>query len=258
MWDRWVHQPQTLWFRRAALQVHLWTGLALGIYVVVIALSGSLLVFRDELNSLASPASTEGRPAAADAPPIAWLLDLHDNLLGGTTGRRVNAVGALFTLVVSVSGAVVWWPGIRQWRRNLRFDTRAPWRSLIWRLHGALGVWCLVFILMWGISGFHLGFPDPFSAVAAWLETLPDSNPARDMGDKVLYWLTYAHFGRFGGRLPGCGEVCGATLKTVWALAALVPTVLVATGVLIWWNRTREADATQRGSTPATRPRAAR
>jgi uncharacterized iron-regulated membrane protein len=239
-WDRWLRQPQTLWIRKALLQVHLWAGIGLGIYVVVISLSGSLLVFRDELNSLASPALQEGRPSSADAPLIAWLLDLHDNLLAGTTGRRVNAVAALGTLLVGVTGAVVWWPGIRNWRRNLTFDTHAPWRSLNWRLHGALGVWCLVFILMWGISGFHLGFPAPFSAAAAWLESLPDSNPARHMGDRVLYWLTYAHFGRFGGRLPGCGETCGLLLKTVWAIVGLVPLVLLATGVLIWWNGARD------------------
>jgi uncharacterized iron-regulated membrane protein len=96
-----------------------------------------------------------------------------------------------------------------------------------------------VFILMWGVSGFHLAVPGPLSEVAAWLEMLDDGNPARLMGDKVLYWLTYAHFGRFAGRIPGCGAVCGTTLKIVWAVAGLVPVVLFVTGFLMWWHRVR-------------------
>jgi len=34
--------------RRILFQVHLWTGLAVGLYVVAICLSGSVLVFRQE------------------------------------------------------------------------------------------------------------------------------------------------------------------------------------------------------------------
>jgi uncharacterized iron-regulated membrane protein len=240
VWERWVRQPQTFWIRKAVLQIHLWAGIGLGVYVLVISLTGSVLVFRDELNSLAPSSTQEARPANADVPLTAWLLDLHDNLLSGTTGRRTNAVGAFLTLLVATTGAVVWWPGIRNWRRSLTIDVRAPWRSLNWRLHSAIGAWCLAFILMWGISGFHLSFPAPLSNAAAWLETLPEPNPARNMGDRVLYWLTYAHFGRFGGRLPGCGDVCGTTLKTVWALVGLAPVALAATGVLIWWTRGRD------------------
>ena len=242
-WDRWVRQPQTLWLRKVVLQVHLWTGIGLGLYVLVISLSGSVLIFRDELNLISTPQPQQERPAAADIPLTVWLLDLHDNLLSGPAGRRTNAVGALLTMLVAVSGAVVWWPGIRNWRRSLTIGVRGPWRSVNWRLHSAFGFWCLAFILMWGVSGFHLAFPAPLSAVAGWLETLHESNPARNMGDKVLYWLTYAHFGRFAGRIPGCGAVCGTTLKVVWAVVGLLPVLLVTTGFLMWWNRATSQDS---------------
>jgi hypothetical protein len=51
-------------------------------------------VFRDELNLILSPQPQQGRPTAADIPLTVWLLDLHDNLLSGPTGRRTNAIGA--------------------------------------------------------------------------------------------------------------------------------------------------------------------
>jgi uncharacterized iron-regulated membrane protein len=52
LWRRWLQQPQRVWVRRALFQVHLWTGLALGIYIVVLSLTGSALVYRRELVAL--------------------------------------------------------------------------------------------------------------------------------------------------------------------------------------------------------------
>ncbi len=49
VWRRWLQQPQRVWLRRAIFQVHLWTGLALGLYVVVLSATGSALVYRREL-----------------------------------------------------------------------------------------------------------------------------------------------------------------------------------------------------------------
>src|SRR4029077_6001850 len=49
IWQRWLRQPQNVWLRRALFQVHLWTGIALGLYVLVISISGSAVVFRNEI-----------------------------------------------------------------------------------------------------------------------------------------------------------------------------------------------------------------
>ncbi len=49
-WRRWAVRPQQLWLRRALFQIHLWGALLLGIYVVLISVSGSAVVFRRELN----------------------------------------------------------------------------------------------------------------------------------------------------------------------------------------------------------------
>jgi uncharacterized iron-regulated membrane protein len=62
-WKQWVRQPQALWLRKAVFQVHLWLGLVLGLYVLVLSLTGSALVFRDDLDDLFAtpvPAYVEG------------------------------------------------------------------------------------------------------------------------------------------------------------------------------------------------------
>src|SRR5713226_6989816 len=48
-WKQWVDRPQNLWIRRALFQVHLWTGIAIGLYVLVISVTGSAIVFRNEV-----------------------------------------------------------------------------------------------------------------------------------------------------------------------------------------------------------------
>ena len=47
--------PQQLWIRRANFQVHLWAGLILGLYVVIIGVTGSVLVFGAELEKFEFP-----------------------------------------------------------------------------------------------------------------------------------------------------------------------------------------------------------
>src|SRR5260370_40311197 len=48
-WEKWLSRPQGLWLRRALFQVHLWTGIGIGLYVLLMSVSGSVLVYRREL-----------------------------------------------------------------------------------------------------------------------------------------------------------------------------------------------------------------
>jgi uncharacterized iron-regulated membrane protein len=49
-WQRWLQYPQNTWLRKAVFQVHLWTGIGLGLYIIMISVTGSVLVYRNELN----------------------------------------------------------------------------------------------------------------------------------------------------------------------------------------------------------------
>ena len=52
---QWVRRPQDLLLRKITFQIHLWTGIGLGLYVLVICVSGSVLVYRNELYRTFSP-----------------------------------------------------------------------------------------------------------------------------------------------------------------------------------------------------------
>jgi len=69
--------PQKVWLRRALFQVHLWAGIGIGIYIILISVSGSALVFRNELHKsfLRPPVTVDvsGEPLNDDALKAAAL-----------------------------------------------------------------------------------------------------------------------------------------------------------------------------------------
>ena len=50
--ERIWRRPQNIWARRALFQIHLWSGIGVGAYLILISLTGSFLVFRTELHKL--------------------------------------------------------------------------------------------------------------------------------------------------------------------------------------------------------------
>lgn len=55
MFFAFFHRPQATRLRRVLFQIHLWTGLVLGLYVLIVSVTGSVLVFRHELEAWLYP-----------------------------------------------------------------------------------------------------------------------------------------------------------------------------------------------------------
>jgi len=53
--SRVLRQPKKLLIRKIAFQIHLWIGLGIGLYVVLLSLTGSALVFRREMDRAFAP-----------------------------------------------------------------------------------------------------------------------------------------------------------------------------------------------------------
>ncbi|HEV2200277.1 MAG TPA: PepSY-associated TM helix domain-containing protein [Bryobacteraceae bacterium] len=301
VWQRWLRQPQRLWIRRALFQVHLWSGIAVGLYILMISVTGSVLVYRNELFRAATPApiiskgpgprltDDQLKDAAARVYPgyrvvvvgrardpdqavdvslgrgdevkkrmfdprsgadlgdsvptgirlVSKLIDLHDNLLAGAAGRKVNGAGALATLVLAATGLTIWWPGVKTWRRSLILPHGLGWKRWTWHLHSMIGFWSLGFTLVFAFSGIYLANPDLLQDIADKLEPLTAANAGFRVGDRVIYWLAYLHFGRINGiGIPCSGPgICDQTTKATWAIFGLAPAAMFATGAIMWWNR---------------------
>jgi uncharacterized iron-regulated membrane protein len=215
-WQRWLEHPEKAWVHRMLFQIHLWVGMLAGMYVFVMSISGSAIVFRNELE-----ANTQSRLFNV----VEWLVDLHENLLFGAVGRAVNGFGAMFLTLLCLTGAIIWWPGIAHWRRSLSMNWRASFARLNWDLHNVLGFWCFLFVLLWGVSGGYFAFPQPFNAVVDFLQPLSVTDKL-GFGDAVLLWLSNLHIGRFN-----------PFTEALWTVLGLVPAVLSWTGVFMCCHR---------------------
>jgi len=302
--EQWARRPQQVWLRRLLFQVHLWAGLALGLYVFAICVSGSALVFRDRAFKSLAPkppiVSISGRrltaqqlrAAAETAHPhyragyvfeskqadqavvvwlerkgsyiqrlfdpytgrdlgaseplvlrsLTWLADLHFNLLAGERGRDFNGYAAIVFTFLCVTGAVMWWPGVENWRRSLAARTRGNWKRFNWELHSMIGFWTFAFSLMWCVTGIYVVFPAPFQRLVALAVTPDLLDPRRSPDEQILRGLIRLHFGSFAW-----------PWKIVWVILGLAPAVLFATGALMWWNRVLYPRIHQRRRPPASR-----
>ena len=300
-WQRWTSQPQTSGLRKAIFQLHLWSGVGLGLYALLASVTGSILVFSNELyraathdpivvtgsgtrltNAQLEASATRAYPGystfnisrgrnpdqavaislksgvrlknrlfnpytGADlgnsVPPGIWLVsrltELHDDLLAGTTGRRVNGAGALLLIVLISTGMIVWWPGVKTWRRSLVVHRNTGWRRFTWELHSAIGFWTFGFLVIFGVSGVYLGNPQLFQDLADRIQPPTAANAGFRAVDQILYWIAYLHFGRVNGiGIPCSGPgFCDIATKSVWAFFGLAPAAMFVTGAAMWWNR---------------------
>jgi uncharacterized iron-regulated membrane protein len=219
---RYFHRPQQLAVRRLNFQVHLWVGIILALYMIMIGVTGSILVFRPELERLCGfkpwqeiqarqpavdlvtvidnlkAAYPSAHIVSVDAPTVDdatfvaevqgrrraklacdpndgkilgefprgrnWLdvvLELHETLLleRHGLGRMWNGVGAAFLLLLNATGMVIWWPGIRNWKRALMVDFQRGWRRINFDLHVSLGFWTVLIVSFWALSGVYFGWP---------------------------------------------------------------------------------------------------
>jgi uncharacterized iron-regulated membrane protein len=281
--------------------VHLWVGLGVGLYLVLLSVTGSLSVIRPDVHRWFVPrtVATEGTKLTGDAlqeavrrtypsyevtqvferrradapvmitlqrdgaieerlfdpyalrdlgltyPPITeaieWVVDLHDNLLAGTTGRFVNGIGALLFVALTITGAIIWWPGVGRVRHALAPGKPAKTARFARRLHNTLGIWVLALLFIWAITAVYFSFPDPFEATMDYLDE--DLTDAQRPGDWLVRFLVNVHFGR----------QWGMTVKVLWMVLGLVPAALFVTGFVTWWARVvrrRVADAARAAGDP--------
>jgi uncharacterized iron-regulated membrane protein len=152
---------------------------------------------------------------------VSWFSQMHMNLMMGYTGRLMNGVGGFLSAALCLTGLIVWWPGMRRWRRSLtlRLDTYP--KRLNWDLHTVVGFWTFAFIFMWAITGGYLVYPKPFDRVINFFAA---TNRRGFNLDQAIHSL---HVGNFAGW----------PVKAIWVVLGLAPPLVVVTGFLMWWNR---------------------
>jgi uncharacterized iron-regulated membrane protein len=218
-------RPHSSLLRRALFQVHLWIGIGIGLYVLLISLSGSVIVFRREMDRALCPGP--GLTIACEPPFVTWLAALHDDLLSGHTGRLANGIGAILVATLAIAGLVIWWPGRSGWWRRMSLRRGVGGRRFTLDLHNMLGFWLFVFVFVWALGGIYFAFPDVFNALSDAFKVGDEETASSMVVQDILAILARLHFGR----------AYGLSIKILWGILGLMPCVLCVTGVLMWWWR---------------------
>ena len=127
-------RPQGVWWRKALFQIHLWTGVFLGLYVILICLTGSLLVFQQRLMDDAPRlGQNSARGSMTYGEIVAVALSAYpgstlNNIDMRSANRRVVAVGLKqgnddrVVYVDSISGHIVRQENLQQAHGFLEFS----------------------------------------------------------------------------------------------------------------------------------------
>ncbi len=155
---------------------------------------------------------------------VDWVGDVHAELMLGNLGTRINGVGGVLFVLMSLTGLMIWWQGRTRWVEGMQIKRHSQ-RIFIWQLHSFIGFWTLLLMLAWGISAFQIGFPEYMNALVDWLDTDPEDY---ERPDGWLRFLRDVHFTRIGE---------GEWVRWGWIIASFAPTVLFISGFLLWWKR---------------------
>ncbi len=265
--------------RSLTLATHRWLGIVAAFLLVIVALSGSSLVFERGIDRLLHPAVYDVTPGPATVPlqamiqtaaaarpddPVMGILRtdqpglsyqvwyrsgltayvdpytgrllgirnyqdsfarflhvVHTSLVAGPTGTLVVGATSAATVLIVLSGVVLWWK-----RRILTITHTRTLHGFLFDWHHALGFYASIVILAMGVTGMAIAFGnvvDPLverlngtTPVVSLPRTVPVRTGAVITPDTALAIASRALPGAFADvlRLPGRpGDVYLAFLK---------------------------------------------
>jgi uncharacterized iron-regulated membrane protein len=95
---------------------------------------------------------------------VAWIIDLHRNLLNGKIGRKAVGVVGIILFTLAASGMLLWLIGARNWRSWISVRPQGSSRRFHFELHRASGLWSFALLGLLSFTGIGLAYPDTFRA----------------------------------------------------------------------------------------------
>ena len=133
---------------------------------------------------------------------LASVRQLHTNLVTGTSGSLVNALGSLALVLLATSALLSW----------MARTTESPGCSAatdtVRSYHRRVGIWLVPLAALWGATGLILSCPALFS-------------------NATVEWAYALHAGVGGGWVS----------KIPWAAGGSLTSILLLAGMWMWWHQ---------------------
>lgn len=89
---------------------------------------------------------------------MTFLYDVHMNLLAGEVGNDVVGWIGFGTLLLLLTGLIVWWPR-GDWKKALAYKREASPLRRLYDLHKLIGLWSLLLLVVLSATGALLALP---------------------------------------------------------------------------------------------------
>ena len=100
------------------------------------------------------------RAGTAWAFPVQAALNIHYQLMSGTTGLFVVLLNGVALLAMAGTGLAYWWPKRGPWSKQLTVRWTMAGRLVLRQVHRTVGVVASVVLLFMAITGILLAVPD--------------------------------------------------------------------------------------------------
>ena len=208
--------------RRFFKDIHIWLSIPLGLTISLICFTGAILVFEKEISSIVvehcDMADDTGRLEFFRSTQRLhrWLMDTRPENGGFFWGKVVVGITTLATVIITLTGIVLWWPkGRAMWRNRTRIALRKGGHRLLYDLHVAGGIYTTIIILVMALTGLCWSF-EWYRDIFEWV-----------VGDISNRALRSIHTGNFGG----------LATRILWFVGALLGGTLPLTGYYLWIKR---------------------
>ncbi len=109
-----------------------------------------------------------------------FMLQLHRFLAIGDTGRQITGACTLILIFFCLSGLYLRWPRqVGNWRVWLTLDWAKKGRGFKWDLHAVFGTWCLLFYLLFALTGLYWSYDWYREGLTKLLSDAPHSERQR-------------------------------------------------------------------------------
>jgi len=132
----------------------------------------------------ADPYTGELKGEAAGQGFFNLMLNLHRFLAMGDTGRQITGACTLMLVFFCLSGLYLRWPRkALDWRAWLTFDWAKTGRAFNWDLHAVAGTWCLLFYLLFALTGLFWSYEWYREGLNRLLADAPASGQQQQRGE---------------------------------------------------------------------------
>ncbi len=132
----------------------------------------------------ADPYTGELKGEAAGQGFFNLMLTLHRFLAMGDTGRQITGACTLMLVFFCLSGLYLRWPRkALNWRTWLTLDWAKKGRAFNWDLHAVAGTWCLLFYLLFALTGLFWSYEWYRSGLNKLLSDEPTAGQQQKRGE---------------------------------------------------------------------------